>query len=317
MINSTQIDSLGIKLEFNSSPKQRDTLNKLRSYISSIYGLSVIHKERSIDYGLPIFEYHVYYKNVIVGVIKTGAYRPDKSLDVNVYYINIVCAGLKSYNNVIDEIKENFLFTICSWCNDKRIIFGLRELDCDIDVSCPFENLYSMMIKKAPKTKYYPNEQQMYDSTTYMQGKTKYRTMGVSALYYDKQIKENLAEPISRHELKFKFKKDEAYNLDAIYNKIVNTYERFAVFYFEDLRIKEQLISIQNSIESSNIPNKAREYKKLMPQLNIYRIYPDISYIINFLNRLLTVRNYKMIIKNDDFMNPSAHFMNVDDWMCF
>lgn len=317
MINSTQIDSLGIKLEFNSSPKQKDTLNKLRSYISSIYGLSVIHKEKAIDNSLPIFEYHVYYKNVIIGVIKTGAYRPDKSVDVNVYYINIVCAGLKSYNNVIDEIKENFLFTICSWCNDKRIIFGLRELDCDIDVACPFENLYSMMIKKAPKTKYYPNEQQMYDSTTYMQGKTKYRTMGVSALYYDKQIKENLAEPISRHELKFKFKKDEAYNLDAIYNKIVNTYERFAVFYFQDLRIKEQLISIQNSIESSNIPNKAREYKKLMPQLNIYRVYPDISYIMNFLNSLITIRNYKMIIKNDDFMNPSAHFMNVDDWMCF
>lgn len=72
---STEIDSIGLKCEFNRASVQRDKLSGLKSYINSIVGLSVIPKERIIGYGATILEYYVYYKNITIAIIKTGAYR--------------------------------------------------------------------------------------------------------------------------------------------------------------------------------------------------------------------------------------------------
>ena len=104
MESRTHIDSVGIKLEFNSGNIQRLRLRKLNNYIDSINGLNVIVKERIIGYGAVILEYHVYYRNETVAVIKTGAYKPDKSKRDNIYWIGIVVAGLQSYDEKIDEI---------------------------------------------------------------------------------------------------------------------------------------------------------------------------------------------------------------------
>ena len=111
---STEIDSIGLKCEFNRASVQRDKLSGLRAYINSIVGLSVIPKERIIGYGATILEHYVYYKNITIAIIKTGAYRANKSIEENTYYINIVSAGLKSYDDCIDEIKDSFLLTICA-----------------------------------------------------------------------------------------------------------------------------------------------------------------------------------------------------------
>ena len=84
----TEIDSIGLKCEFNRASVQRDKLSGLKSYINSIVGLSVIPKERIIGYGATILEYYVYYKNITIAIIKTGAYRANKSIEENTYYIN-------------------------------------------------------------------------------------------------------------------------------------------------------------------------------------------------------------------------------------
>ena len=55
---STEIDSIGLKCEFNRASVQRDKLSGLRAYINSIVGLSVIPKERIIGYGATILEWN-------------------------------------------------------------------------------------------------------------------------------------------------------------------------------------------------------------------------------------------------------------------
>ena len=205
---STEIDSIGLKCEFNRASVQRDKLSGLKSYINSIVGLSVIPKERIIGYGATILEYYVYYKNITIAIIKTGAYRANKSIEENTYYINIVSAGLKSYDDCIDEIKYSFLLTICSWFNDNRVNFSIRELDCNIDANCCYINFHVMQIRSSPNRRFNANEEQMFTTTRYLQRKSKYKSTATSALYYDKQVKENLDEELSRCELKFVLKKN-------------------------------------------------------------------------------------------------------------
>lgn len=58
----------------------------------------------------------------------------------------------------------------------------------------------------------------------------------------------------------------------------------------------------QFQIENSNV-SKAREYNKLMPQLEIYRLFPNIDYIIGFIEQLYSVRSFKMIIKEEEIVH--------------
>lgn len=317
MESRTHIDSVGIKLEFNNGNIQRLRLRKLNNYIDSINGLNVIVKERIIGYGAVILEYHVYYRNETVAVIKTGAYKPDKSKRDNIYWIGIVVAGLQSYDEKIDEIKYNFLLTVCSWCNDNKLAFRLSELDSDIDVPCSYLNFYSLQIKKAPRTSFSPIEDQIYGTTRYFQKKPKYKSYGIAALDYDKQVKEGLDDIISRHEMKFTFKKDDVVSLDSIRNKIINAYSRYAVFQFDDLRVKDQVMRIELQIENSDT-HKARAYRRLVAQLEAYRFYPDINYIMDYIATLFSVRNYKMtiaeaepVVKSHETYSSSFDFDNL------
>ena len=299
---STEIDSIGLKCEFNRASVQRDKLSGLRAYINSIVGLSVIPKERIIGYGATILEYYVYYKNITIAIIKTGAYRANKSIEENTYYINIVSAGLKSYDDCIDEIKDSFLLTICSWFNDNRVNFSIRELDCNIDANCSYINFHVMQVRSSPNRRFNANEEQMFTTTRYLQRKSKYKSTATSALFYDKQIKENLDEELSRCEFKFIFKKKHTISMDSLYKKISNVFNRYAVYYFNDLRLKEYVLLAQKQVELC-VPNKARGYDNITKQIEQYRLYPNIKYIMSYIKRLYTIRNYKMIIQDKDFID--------------
>mgnify|MGYP003418284416 FL=1 len=299
---STEIDSIGLKCEFNRASVQRDKLSGLKSYINSIVGLSVIPKERIIGYGATILEYYVYYKNITIAIIKTGAYRANKSIEENTYYINIVSAGLKSYDDCIDEIKHGFLLSVCSWFNTKRIVFTIRELDCNIDANCSYINFHVMQVRSSPNRRFNANEEQMFTTTRYLQRKSKYKSTATSALYYDKQVKENLDEELSRCEFKFVLKKEHTISMDSLYKKISNGFNRYAVYYFSNLKLKEDVIRAQNQIEAYGV-NKARAYDNITKQIDLYRLYPNIDYIISYIERLFTIRNYKMIIQDKDFID--------------
>lgn len=300
---TTQIDSIGLKCEFYSASIQRAKLDGLRTYINSIVGLSVIPKERVSGYGSFNIEYYIYYKNHTIAKITTGAYRVNRSIEENTYYINIICAGLKSYNDYTDEIKDSFLLTICSWLNIKKIAFTIRELDCNIDAYCSYDNFYVMQVRSSPNRKFNANEEQMFTTTKYLQRKSKYKSSATSALFYDKQLKENLDEQISRCEIKFILKKEHSSSTGSIYNKISNGFNRYAIYYFSDLRVKEDVIRVQEQVELYTV-SKARGYDNITKQIEHYRLYPNMDYIMGYIERLFTIRNYKMIIKEDDMDLP-------------
>jgi len=307
----TEVDSVGVKCEFNSAAMQRDVLSRLNTYIRSINGLTVIAKEKMFGHGGKRIEYFVYYKNITISSIITGAYKPDKSKKDNIYYLNLVCAGLKSHDEFIDELRYDFLLTACSWFNDNRIGFRIRELDPNIDAMCSYENFHVMQIKRAPKGKYDSNDEQMYATTHYMQNKTKYISTGTSALFYDKQFKEGLIEAVSRFELKLLLNAKHTKDTYTLHKRIVSMFDRYAVFYFEDINVKNEVMWIEKNIEKANVPNKAMEYKKLMSQLNVYRLYPNIEYIMGYIHRLHTIRNFKMIVRDKESENTSIDETSV------
>lgn len=309
MESRTHVDSVGIKLELNSGNQQRQRLKELNSYINSINGLNVIIKERVTGFGAVILDYHIYYKNETVGVIKTGAYKPDKSKEENIYWVGLVVAGLQSYNEIMDEVKYNFLLTVCSWCTDKRIPFRLCELDTNIDIDCPYINFYSIQIKKAPRSNFNPSDEQFFDSTRYFQKKPRYKSYATAALDYDKQLKEGLNDFVSRHEVKFSFKKEDVVSFESIRDKILSGYGRYAVFYFEDIRVKDQVMRAEFQIENSN-SSKAREYRRLVTQLEDFRLYPNIDFIMNYIVTLFNIKNYKMVIADEE--NHSSNLVNYN-----
>lgn len=298
---NTEIDSVGVRAEFKSAPMQRDVLIRLKHHVSSIVGLEIIAKEQMFGNGGKRVDYFVYYKNITLASIKTGAYGRGNTT----YFLNVVCAGLKSYDDYIDDLRYDLLLSVCSWFNDNRVSFRLRELDCNIDAICPYANFHVIQTKRAPRGKYNSNEEQVYTTTHYMQKKTKYRSAGTAALFYDKQAKEALYEPTSRFEMKLVLREEHTKDISTLYKRIVSMFDRYAVFYFENLNVKNELMVIQNHIESSINSNKAIEYKKLILQLNNYRLYPNIDYIMGFIQRLYTIRNFKMVVRHEKSENIS------------
>ena len=159
-----------------------------------------------------------------------------------------------------------------------------------------------MQVRSSPNRRFNVSDEQMYTSTKYLQRKSKYKSTATSALFYDKQIKENLDEELSRCEFKFIFKKEHTLTMDSLYKKISNGFNRYAVYYFSNLKLKEDVIRAQNQIEAYGV-NKARAYDNITKQIDLYRLYPNIDYIISYIERLFTIRNYKMIIQDKDFID--------------
>lgn len=305
---TTHVDSIGLKVEFNNSISQSDVLRRLKQYVESISTrLRVISKERfnqgsrlSIDYLVMLDG------KITIAKIVTGAYSNYNEI---VYYLNVVMAGLQSYDEYVDDIKYNFLLTLTSWFNDKKFNFYIRELDCNIDAECPYENFHVIQVKRAPKNKYNVLEEQMFSDSKYLQKKRKYKT-NTQALYYDKQNKENLDIPISRFELKLVFKKNDYLDLDRLYNKIIEGFSRYAVYYFQNINIKEQVINHQHHIENIKAP-RTRIYNRLMKDLYSFQLHPDINYIIKYIQTLYTIKGYKMVLEK--LSNDTTIFQsNVD-----
>ena len=94
--------------------------------------------------------------------------------------------------------------------------------------------------------------------------------------------------------------------MDSLYKKISNGFNRYAVYYFSNLKLKEDVIKAQGQVELYAV-NKARGYDNITKQIELYRLYPNIDYIMSYIKRLYTIRNYKMkIIAPADLFGQSA-----------
>jgi len=320
MTHYTAVDSIGLRIEFSSASAQRSRLNELLTKARAIPTFYVNSIEQHYGNGGARIEHQIYSHNTMMATINTGVFKYGTNREQSIYYIKMVFAGLQSYDVTIDDLRIKFLLDTCSWLNTKRLSFRLVELDCDIDLHCNYANFYAMQIKKVPNVKV--ETEQVYATTHYLQKKSKSKR-ATSALFYDKGAKALRSDEdcISRFELKLSSNFFHSkITIEAIEGGLMNVFSRYAIFYFEDLNLKNQVIGVHNYIESSNIPNKAREYDKLMPQLHNCRYLPDINYIMSFINRLFTIKNYRMIVRQEEIemlraMMPVADTsLANDDW---
>ena len=290
---STQIDTVAIQIDCNTTQEQRELLKSLLGFTIAT-GLFIDSKDQILGINTIKREYLIYSNNTILATINTGAFRTGsyKNSYEMKYYINIKFAGLKSYNEILDQASNSYLMTTCAFLNTFDIAFKLTELDVCIDIESPFDNLLAICTKKSPKTNYYSFEDsQAYDTTTYIEkiSKKKLKTAVLRAYLYDKSHKENLDYSITRFELKLQPKYFNKYGFSI--NSIKKALDRYYVMYFEDLEEKHSTMEAYNNYNSI----RKREIKRL--GLDNYRITANMEYIENFLTNLQNI-NYKHLLVN-------------------
>ena len=195
MIHSTQIDTIGLQVDFTSSLEQHEIFSLINKHL----------KEDEIFIDTNNFKTIIYSSRTIIGTIKMGMCRMKNLLDnnlINNHYITIRFAGLKRYNTKIDTSSRDILISICAWLNTFQIKFRLIELDIAIDINSQLDNVLVLCTKKSPKTEYYDlNQKQFYTDTIYRENmkKEKLKKTVLRADYYNKRLKERK----SKNELGF------------------------------------------------------------------------------------------------------------------
>jgi len=307
--SNTQIDTVSIQIDCNNRNQQHEILNEIVIFIVALPSLFYIFNDMPIGNGMIYRTHYIYCNGTVLATINTGSCQTlvNQHL-VTQYYVRILFAGLKSYNDVNDKGSYEGLMRVCAFLNGTkqqrrrggRIPFKIKELDCCIDINCNFENVWGICVKRAGKTKYYnTDDTQTYYSTTYIEkiAPNKLSKAIQRAYAYDKQHKENLTKPISRFEVKLQ--SNFFINHRSKINYIKKALNRYYFMYFENLNIKEQKIEGYRSIEALEHNEKrkpkeeqktiirSREIKKL--ELDSYRLHFDIDYINKFIDDMYSI----------------------------
>lgn len=285
MKHTTNIDTIGIQVDCNDAYKQREILDGLLGFTFRQNSIYIEPKDYLIGINTIRREHCIYLNNTTLATINTGIFRTGSYIKNDYtmkYYISIKFAGLKTYNDILDKAANDYLLRICAYLNTKGITFKLTELDICIDAECAFENILAICTKRSPKTNYYkPTDDQTYTTTTYIEKITKKKlTKAVLRAYtYDKSDKEHLDYPITRFEIKLQPKYFNKYGFSI--KSIEKALDRYYVMYFEDTEEKYSKIAAYNGYQTV----RKREVKRL--KLDEYRLFFDIGYIDNFINKLL------------------------------
>lgn len=304
---TTVVDSVGIRVECTSAYEQRELLDNLIAYAkNSNSSYFVNYKDYIINPLTGSFnrEYFIYSHGKTLASITTMSYQVGKHRKQTVYYIKIVWAGLKSYNDFIDRLSLYCMMNITSWLGSYSYKLTLCELDIAIDVECEFMNVLALCVKRVPNVKYYnPDETQMYDGETAWIEKInlqRKRHVKSRAQVYTKDLKEELEDiNITRFELALPtpFFNDKGNNFYEILLSVFTTLDRYAVMYFEDINQKNNIAQQYTEIVTSKLINKSRKLKGL--ELDSYRLYPDIQYIEQFLDAVFFTNDFHTIDDND------------------
>ena len=116
----TGLDKLGLRIEFDDGVEQREILQELFVYIRKKYDSIFIKEIERFNSK----KYYIYQnKKTIFGVV-TGCYRkknPKASGYYFQYYLNIEFSGLKRYDESLDEITKNVLYSVYAFLHTKNI----------------------------------------------------------------------------------------------------------------------------------------------------------------------------------------------------
>jgi hypothetical protein len=220
------------------------------------------------------------------------SYQVGKYRRKTVYYIKIVFAGLKQYNEQTDRLSLLCMMSICSWLYDAKHVLQLSELDIAVDVKDKFDSVSVLPVKRVPNVRYYkPNDEQRYNETVYIEKINLKRKDRVSSrsYIYDKTEKEGLDRTVTRFELKLQTAFFKGCKKDIVLS-IGSALDRYAILYFNDLSEKATVIQQYTEIVASNLQNKSRKLQEL--DLEAYRLYPDMNYIRKFLSLVLFTHDF-------------------------
>lgn len=286
----THIDTVTVQIDCDNSFMQQMLLKELLGYINTfgLYtGSKDVNENKSTD--IIKIEYSLYAYNRSLLTLNTGSFSTLINGNYTIkHYVSVKFAGLKSYNEIADQKSNDILVLICAYLNSNRIVFKFTELDVALDAKVSFEHMLALCTKKSPKTSYWKvGEPQTYENeTTYIEKieESKRNKSILRSYLYDKGHKEGLSYNVTRFEIKLQSAFFNKYGFDI--NPIQNALHRYHVMYFEDLGLKNSKIDAYNNYQK---PQK-REIQRL--GFEEYRLYPNIDYIVSFIDYLLNIYFY-------------------------
>ena len=305
----TVIDSIGVRVECKSASEQRELLDRLLEYTrNSNSSFFISYKDHIINplTGAYKREYFIYGYSKTLASITTMSYQVGMHRRETVYYIKIVFAGLKQYNEVTDRLSLLCMMSICSWLYNGGHLLQLSEFDIAVDVEDKFDSILVLPVKRVPNVKYYsPNEEQRYSETVYLEKINLKRKERVSSrsYIYNKTEKDGLDTVVTRFELKLQtsfFKRSATAHFEDMVFSIGVALDRYAILYFANPMEKDAVIQQYIDIVDSNVQNKSRKLQGL--DLEAYRLYPDMNYVKQFLSLVLFTHDFHTNMNDELFV---------------
>ena len=91
---TTQVDSIGLRVEFSNARQQRSRLKEMLSLIMSVDTFYVNSIEQKFGNGGSRIKHIVYSNSTTMATIITGSYPVGKNRNKSIYFIKILFAGL-------------------------------------------------------------------------------------------------------------------------------------------------------------------------------------------------------------------------------
>ena len=280
------VDTLTLQTNFTNNHQQQEVMYNIIGALLSTYNLQVRYNTNIHKKGLLI--HSIYTAGSKILELKSGSYPSGLIKDnkrVILFFISIEFAGLKRYNNKIDEISNNCLKRVVAYLNTNSIRFDISSLDIYVDLFTKINYTYAFCNKKAAGVKYYSvNDRQPYLSTHYIEkfNNTHNRVMK-RAYLYDKSFKENNFNCyITWFELLLQ---SNFFNRHSFIQGVLKKeLDRYHILYFLTLKEKRSVLDYYAQYEHTI---RRRDLHKL--GLDKYRIIPDTKEIEFFLFTLYNI----------------------------
>ncbi|WP_151952203.1 hypothetical protein [Aliarcobacter butzleri] len=202
------------------------------------------------------------------------------------YYVVVSFYGLKSHIEILDNLSNGCLFTVCGILNTFNFNYVFTELDVCLDMNIKMDNILAICTTKLPRTEYHLLNNSFYNGdTVYIEKISKDRINYNSqrAYVYNKAKKENLQYPLTRFELKLQ---KSFFKNDLDFETIVNALNRYTVMFFPTIYEKIRIVDKYNSYSRIS----RRDIDRI--GLDRYRLKPDVVKIERFIDNLKKYRLY-------------------------
>ena len=282
MTYSTEIDTVSIQIDCSSLEVQQ--------------GISFMISRAVTEYNKVYIKDNAYTKqrDILFNRNRLGTIRLSinpiwnkftRQYDMN-YYVAVSFCGLKSHIEILDNLSNGCLFTVCGILNTFNFNYVFTELDVCLDMNIKMDNILAICTTKLPRTEYHlPNNSFYNGDTVYIEKISKDRINYNSqrAYLYNKAKKENLQYPLTRFELKLQ---KSFFKNDLDFETIVNALNRYTVMFFPTIYEKIRIVDKYNSYSRIS----RRDIDRI--GLDRYRLKPDVVKIERFIDNLKKYRLY-------------------------